>query len=128
MKQARIETETRLEKLERVSAARKEATEKAIEEGLKEWEPSKDTSLQSDPFKTLFVGRLSYDITEKKLMREFEEFGPIKSVSIVQTKYAQASSSALTPAVTVIVPVLRVARNCKLLTSSACFSISNLSN
>lgn len=39
--------------------------------------------MQGDPFKTLFVGRLSYDVTEKKLRREFEEYGPIKSVSIV---------------------------------------------
>jgi RNA recognition motif. (a.k.a. RRM, RBD, or RNP domain) len=39
--------------------------------------------MQGDPFKTLFVGRLSYDVTEKKLRREFEEYGPINSVSIV---------------------------------------------
>lgn len=41
---------------------------------------------QGDPFKTLFVGRLSYDATEKKLQREFEEFGPVKSIHLVADK------------------------------------------
>jgi len=41
---------------------------------------------QGDPFKTLFVGRLSYDATEKKLQREFGEFGPIKSIRLVSNK------------------------------------------
>ena len=59
-----------------------EAAEK-IEEGLKGWDPAKDETIEGDPFKTLFVGRVSYDITEKKLRREFEEFGPIKRVRIV---------------------------------------------
>jgi hypothetical protein len=46
--------------------------------------------LQGDPFKTLFVGRISYDITEKKLRREFEEFGPIKSVRLVEEQKSGA--------------------------------------
>ena len=41
--------------------------------------------LQGDPFKTLFVGRLSFDATEKKLQREFEEYGPIKAVTLVHS-------------------------------------------
>ena len=49
--------------------------------------------VQGDPFKTLFVGRLSYDVTEKRLRREFEEYGPIKSVSIVHN----IKSGALPP-------------------------------
>jgi U1 small nuclear ribonucleoprotein len=31
----------------------------------------------------LFIGRLSYETTEKKLRREFEQYGPIKSVKLV---------------------------------------------
>lgn len=42
--------------------------------------------MQGDPFKTLFVGRVSFDATEKKLRREFEEFGPIKRIRLVHTK------------------------------------------
>ncbi len=41
---------------------------------------------QGDPFKTLFVARVSYDATEKKLKREFEEYGPVKSVRLVTQK------------------------------------------
>lgn len=48
--------------------------------------------MQGDPFKTLFVGRLSYDVTEKRLRREFEEYGPIKSVSIVHNIKSGAPS------------------------------------
>lgn len=32
------------------------------------------------------MGRLSYDTTEKKLKREFEQYGPIKSVRLVQDR------------------------------------------
>jgi hypothetical protein len=32
------------------------------------------------------VGRLSYDVTERKLRREFEEYGPIKSIRLVHDK------------------------------------------
>jgi RNA recognition motif-containing protein len=38
---------------------------------------------QGDPYKTLIVARLSFDVTEKKLRREFEEFGPIKRIRLV---------------------------------------------
>ena len=46
--------------------------------------------LQGDPFKTLFVGRISYDATEKKLRREFEEYGPVKSIRLVNEKRSGA--------------------------------------
>ena len=42
--------------------------------------------LQGDPFKTLFIARVSFDVTEKKLRREFEEFGPIKTIRLVHDK------------------------------------------
>ncbi len=41
---------------------------------------------QGDPFRTLFVSRLSYEIDEKRLRREFAEFGPIKRLRIVTDK------------------------------------------
>lgn len=45
-----------------------------------------DVAPQGDPFKTLFVSRLSYDVTERKLKREFEEYGPIKRIRLVHDK------------------------------------------
>ncbi|KAI8853382.1 hypothetical protein BC829DRAFT_344571, partial [Chytridium lagenaria] len=41
------------------------------------WDPSSDPNVMSDPYKTLFVGRLSYSTTEKMLRREFEQYGPV---------------------------------------------------
>lgn len=37
----------------------------------------------SNAYNTLFVGRLSYETTEKKLRREFEQFGNIISIRVV---------------------------------------------
>ena len=42
--------------------------------------PSHVPTSQGDPFKTLFVGNLSYKIDDKKLKRFFERFGEIKRV------------------------------------------------
>lgn len=41
------------------------------------------SAAQGDPFKTLFVARLSYEVTEKELKRIFEEFGPVKQIRLV---------------------------------------------
>jgi hypothetical protein len=44
--------------------------------------------VQGDPYKTLFVPRLSYEVTERKLKHEFEEFGPIKRIRLVHDRNA----------------------------------------
>lgn len=41
---------------------------------------------QGDSYKTLFVPRLSYEVTERKLRHEFEEFGPIKRIRLVHDR------------------------------------------
>lgn len=60
----------------------------ANEEGLKEriaaWNPKEDTKAKGDAYKTLFIAKISYDTTEKKLRREFEQYGPIASLRMVQ--------------------------------------------
>lgn len=60
-------------------AAHKEVLKKLIEK----YDPHKDPNASGDPFKTLFVARISYDTTEKKLKREFEVFGSIKKVRMI---------------------------------------------
>jgi len=50
---------------------------------VEKYDPHKDPNTNGDPFKTLFVARISYDTTEKKLKREFEVFGSIKKVRMV---------------------------------------------
>ncbi|PKK67757.1 RNA-binding domain-containing protein [Rhizophagus irregularis] len=61
-------------------------TETVEEKGLEEWDPNKDENVTGDPFKTLFVARMSFDITEKDLRREFEMYGPIENIRIVKRK------------------------------------------
>mmetsp|Transcript_20363 Transcript_20363/g.28635 ORF Transcript_20363/g.28635 Transcript_20363/m.28635 type:complete len:579 (-) Transcript_20363:836-2572(-) len=34
-------------------------------------------------YNTLFVGRLAYEVTERKLLRELENFGPVKDVKLI---------------------------------------------
>merc|ERR1719379_616270 len=50
---------------------------------VEKYDPHKDGNASGDPFKTLFVARISYDTTQKKLKREFEVFGSIKKVRMV---------------------------------------------
>lgn len=40
----------------------------------------------TDAYKSLFIARLSYDTSEKKLQREFEQYGPLKKVIVVEDK------------------------------------------
>ncbi len=47
------------------------------------YNPMADRNATGDPYLTLFIGRLSYDTTDKKLRREFEQFGNIKTVRVV---------------------------------------------
>ena len=48
------------------------------------------TGYTSDPIKTIFVGRLSYDTTERTLKAYFEDFGSVRGVKII---YDQAGKS-----------------------------------
>jgi RNA recognition motif-containing protein len=42
--------------------------------------PKDDPKIDGDPLKTLFLARLSYDVTEKDLEQEFSRYGPIEKV------------------------------------------------
>jgi len=37
-------------------------------------------------YNTLFVGRLAFEVTERKLLREMEAFGPVKDIKLVRDK------------------------------------------
>lgn len=37
-------------------------------------------------FNTLFVGRLAYEVTEGKLLREFEAYGPVKDLKLITVR------------------------------------------
>ena len=50
---------------------------------LDQWKPKLNPKATENAYSTLFVGRLSYDTNDKKLKREFEQYGPIKTVKVV---------------------------------------------
>merc|ERR1719258_979188 len=54
-----------------------------LKDTIAKYDPHADSNAAGDPFKTLFVARISYDTTEKKMKREFEVFGAIKKVRMV---------------------------------------------
>merc|ERR1719420_2516722 len=60
-----------------------EAHEATLKKLCERYDPHKDPNVNGDPFKTLFVARISFDTTEKKLKREFEVFGSIKRVRMI---------------------------------------------
>jgi len=79
----REEWESPLERKARRAKEKMDAHKAKQAEMRKEYDPHQDSNASGDPFKTLFVARISYDTTEKKLKREFEVFGSIKKVRMV---------------------------------------------
>jgi len=70
---------------ERNALKRKEKQEKErqkVESDLKEWDPHNNPKATDEAYKTLFVCRLSYNTSESKLRREFEQYGPIKQIKL----------------------------------------------
>lgn len=79
-------TETKQERLERKKREKIELATYKVEQGIALYNPELNTNATSNPFKTLFVGRLNYDTTESKLRREFEKYGPIKTIRIINDR------------------------------------------
>ena len=51
-----------------------------------DWNPQNDPNTTENAYHTLFVGRLSFDTTNNKLRREFEQYGSIKYIRMVNKK------------------------------------------
>ncbi|KAL7066530.1 RNA recognition motif family protein [Cryptosporidium serpentis] len=52
------------------------------------------SDMTDDPYNTLFVGRLSYDTTERTLRKEFETYGPIKKICLITDLNGQSKGYA----------------------------------
>lgn len=78
------EVETPAERRARIHKIRLEEGAKKAAEELEKYDPSSDPNVTGDPYKTLFVARLNYETTESRVKREFEAFGPIKRVGIIE--------------------------------------------
>merc|ERR1719160_1294502 len=81
-----VSWESPLERKARRHKERIEAHKSDLKDLVAKYDPHKDPQCSGDPFKTLFVARISYDTTEKKLKREFEVFGSIKKVKMIYDK------------------------------------------
>lgn len=49
-------------------------------------DPKQDPNATGDPYRTLFISRLSYEATEADLKKEFDMYGPIEKLLIVKNK------------------------------------------
>ncbi|KAF7828840.1 U1 small nuclear ribonucleoprotein 70 kDa [Senna tora] len=80
------EAETPAERRARIHKLRLEKGAAKAAEELEKYDPHNDPNVSGDPYKTLFVARLSYETTESRIKREFESYGPIKRVRLVTDK------------------------------------------
>lgn len=68
--------------LDREEARKKRRAEQAkVDEN---WDPKANPNAEGDPYKTLFISRLSKDATEEDLRREFAMYGHIERLVIVR--------------------------------------------
>ena len=79
----RVCGETPIQRRERLKLEREKKRADEIQSGLETYEKEKE-KIKGDPYKTIFVGRLSYDVDERKLRREFDRYGPIHSISLIE--------------------------------------------
>jgi len=75
--------ENREERTERRKKEKAEQVAYKLEQEIALWDPNSISRATEDPFKTLFIARVNYYTSESKLRREFEEYGPIRSIRMV---------------------------------------------
>lgn len=84
-------TESWLQKRDRKRLEKKQRIAEMQKDDFQGFKPSEDSKVKGDALKTLFVGRLSYDVKEQDLEREFGRFGPIERIRIVKDETSSKS-------------------------------------
>lgn len=97
--QPREPFEDPLQRKARLAEERSQINAEKVAAQVELWDPHKPPSpkngeISHDAYKTLFVARISHDTTVHKLRREFEQFGPIKTLRIVQDDEGQSRGYA----------------------------------
>lgn len=87
-------TDAECVKLDKRRAAKKQKQEDYRREADANYDPSKDEKAKGDPFKTLFVSRLSYEVTEEELHKEFGVYGPIEHLRLVKDEEGKSRGYA----------------------------------
>eukprot|EP00092_Neocalanus_flemingeri_P008725 GFUD01009396.1.p1 GENE.GFUD01009396.1~~GFUD01009396.1.p1 ORF type:complete len:364 (+),score=125.27 GFUD01009396.1:48-1139(+) len=80
-----VGVETREERRERRKREKAEQVAYKLEQEIALWDPNAIDSTMGDPFKTLFTARVNFYTSESKLRREFEQYGPVKSIKMVHS-------------------------------------------
>jgi len=75
--------ETKEEKKKRKEKEAKARNDAQVTSMTSLWNPKEQHKEAGDAYKTLFVGRLSYETDEKSIRREFENYGPVKKVKMI---------------------------------------------
>eukprot|EP01061_Rhynchopus_euleeides_P018605 TRINITY_DN30761_c1_g1_i1.p2 TRINITY_DN30761_c1_g1~~TRINITY_DN30761_c1_g1_i1.p2 ORF type:complete len:376 (+),score=106.56 TRINITY_DN30761_c1_g1_i1:71-1129(+) len=76
--------DTRKKRRERLWKQKQDENTAKIEADTEKWDPQEDPhSKDTDPYTTLFVGRLDYEVTEEQLQKAFEQYGTIRKARIV---------------------------------------------
>ena len=86
--------ETPRERRQRLGKEKRSIHQATLVEARQHYRPTESTSILSDPYKTLFVGRLAYETTERVLRRVFEEWGNIKGIKIVTDREGRSRGYA----------------------------------
>ncbi|CDU22126.1 related to SNP1-U1 small nuclear ribonucleoprotein [Sporisorium scitamineum] len=73
---------------------RKAAKASIKQRGLEEYNPQTNPDATPDAYKTLFLARLSYDVTENDLYREFDMYGPIEKIRLVRDREGKSRGYA----------------------------------
>lgn len=74
--------------------AKKAAKAEVKQRGLEEYKPHDNAEATPDAYKTLFLARLAYDVTEKDLHREFDMYGPIETIRLVRDREGKSRGYA----------------------------------
>lgn len=83
--------ETREQRIDRKKKVKEERAAKLVAKRKETWDPHNETDKHtSNPYKTLFVARMSYETTEDTLRDAYEPYGPIRRVVIVKTPEGQS--------------------------------------
>jgi len=77
---------TKEELKDRLRYEKQQSMNQTIDKLKATYDPSTDPNITNNAFCTLFVGRLSYQTTEKTLIKEFERYGTIIRARIVRDK------------------------------------------
>jgi U1 small nuclear ribonucleoprotein len=78
-----VVNEVPAERRKRVAEKRKLERTTTLEAEIEKFKPHENEDATEDAFKTLFIGRLSYSVDDRKLKREMERYGPVKKLRIV---------------------------------------------